>query len=411
MPSLPLRLSHRLPWEGSPNRLTLAIEERQARGLETIDLTETNPTRVGLPYPEEELAEILGRAASPDYRPHPRGMAEAREALAGHLSTPGDPVSPDSLVLTASTSESYSFLFKLFADPGDEVLTPAPSYPLLDGLATLDSLVLRHFPLAPEQRFALDPELAAFNVSQRTRLLAVIHPGNPLGRFLTAEEQEALARLCAERDLPLISDEVFADYPLEPDLGARRAGPAAALGDRGEALAFSLGGLSKSAGLPSWKLGWMRVGGPADLRRRAVAALEHVADSYLSVSTPVQRALPGVLALLPRLQAMIRDRLLGNLRALRGELSGVGNVELLPPQGGWSAVLRVVSPLSDEELALQLLERAGVLVHPGYFFDFASEDFLVLSLLPEPNRFAEGVKRLAGSLSETRRSLSHIWSK
>jgi aspartate/methionine/tyrosine aminotransferase len=395
MPRLRLPLSHRLPWEGSPNRLTLAIEARRARRRETIDLTETNPTQVGLPYPEEELAEILGRAASPDYRPHPRGRIEAREALAAHLSTPGDPVSPDDLVLTASTSESYSFLFKLFADPGDEVLTPAPSYPLLDSLAALDSLVLRHTPLSLEKEFALDPEEIAFDLSPRTRLLAVIHPGNPLGQFLSPGEQEALARLCAERDLPLISDEVFADYPLEPALGAQRAGPAAA---RGEALAFSLGGLSKSAGLPSWKLGWMRVGGPPELRRRTLDALEHVADSYLSVATPVQRALPGVLALLPRLQAMIRDRLLGNLRTLREALSRVENAELLLPQGGWSAVLRVSHTLPDEELALRLLEGEGVLVHPGYFFDFASEDFLVLSLLPEPGRFGEGVRRLAGLL-------------
>lgn len=394
LPRRHLHFSRRLPWEGSPNRLTLAIEARRASGFEILDLTETNPTHVGLPYPEEELAEILGRAASPDYRPHPRGMLEAREALAGHLSTPGDPVSPDDLVLTASTSESYSFLFKLFADPGDEVLTPAPSYPLLDSLAALDSLVLRHTPLSPEKDFSLDPEEVAFDLSPRTRLLAVIHPGNPLGRFLSPGEQEALARLCAERDLPLISDEVFADYLLEPE--APHAGPAAA---RGEALSFSLGGLSKSAGLPSWKLGWMRVGGPPDLKRRSLDALEHVADSYLSLATPVQRALPGVLALLPRLQGMLRERLVGNLRVLREALSGIGNVTLLPPQGGWSAVLRVTHPLPDEDLALRLLDREGVLVHPGYFFDFASEDFLVLSLLPEPGRFAEGAQKLVKRLT------------
>ncbi|HEV7517623.1 MAG TPA: pyridoxal phosphate-dependent aminotransferase, partial [Thermoanaerobaculia bacterium] len=249
-----------------------------------------------------------------------------------------------------------------------------------------------------------DPEAFALALSQRTRLLAVIHPGNPLGRFLTVEEQSGLTTLCASRDLPLVSDEVFADYSLEnPAPEVRRAGPAAA---SEEALAFSLGGLSKSAGLPSWKLGWIRVGGPAALRRRALAALEHVADSYLSVATPVQRALPGVLALLPRIQSAILGRLRGNLDALRAAIAGSENVELLPPQGGWSAVLRVLSPLPDEELALQLLERAGVLVHPGYFFDFASEDYLVLSLLPEPGCFAEGVRRLAVCLGDPPRSLS-----
>jgi aspartate/methionine/tyrosine aminotransferase len=386
-----------MPWEGAPNRWSLAIEARRAAGLETIDLTESNPTRVGLPYPEEELAEFLGRAASAQYRPHPRGLLEAREALAAALSAPGDPVSPDDLLLTTSTSESYSYLFKLFADPGEELLTAAPSYPLLESLAALDSLVLRQFSLSPERGFAFDLEEIAQALSPRTRLLAVIHPGNPLGRFLTTEEQASLAALCASRDLPLVSDEVFADFPLSEDAGGR-AGPAA--GSGGGALAFSLGGLSKSAGLPSWKLGWIRVGGPVELRRRTVAALELVADSYLSLATPVQRALPAVLTLLPRLQTMILDRLHANLAALRAGLRGSANVELLAPQGGWSAVLRVSHPLPDEELALGLLERSGVLLHPGYFFDFASEDYLVLSLLPEPGRFAEGVRRLAGFLAE-----------
>ena len=382
-----IRLSRRLPWEHSRNRLTLAMEERSARGLETIDLTETNPTRVGIPYPEAELAELLRRGAGPEYSPHPQGIPEAREALAAVLSRPGDPVSPEDLFLTASTSESYSYLFKLFADPGDEVLTAAPSYPLLDSLAALDSLVLRQVYLEPGRRF--DPERIELAGLERVRLLALIHPGNPTGRFLTAPEQDAIAALCASRGLPLISDEVFAEYGLTE---APRAGPAAALG---EALAFSLGGLSKSAGLPSWKLGWIRVGGPPGPRRRTVAALEMVADTYLSVAAPVQRALAGVLELAPRIRAAILGRVRGNLAALRAALAGVPAVELLEPEGGWAAVLRVCRLATDEELVLEILEREGVLVHPGYYFDFATEDFLVLSLLPEPGRFAEGVAGLA----------------
>jgi alanine-synthesizing transaminase len=388
-----IRLSRRLPWEHSKNRLTLAMEERSARGLPVIDLTETNPTRVGLRYPEEELAELLRRGAGPEYSPHPQGIPEAREALAAALSSPGDPVSPEDLFLTASTSESYSYLFKLFADPGDEVLTAAPSYPLLDSLAALDSLVLSHFHLVPGQRFAVDPEAVETALSPRTRLLALIHPGNPAGSFLSAEEQEAMLALCASRGLPLISDEVFADYGLT---AAPRAGPAAALE---EALSFSLGGLSKSAGLPSWKLGWIRAGGPPELRRRTIAALEMVADTYLSVATPVQRALAGVLELAPRIRAEILGRVRGNLAVLRAALAGVPAVELLEPEGGWAAVVRVRRPgADDEELVLEILEREGVLVHPGYYFDFATEDFLVLSLLPEPGRFAEGVGRLARCL-------------
>ena len=387
-------LSNRLPWEHARNRLTLAIEERRARGLPTIDLTETNPTRVGLPYPEEELRELLRRAADAEYQPHPQGLTEAREALAATLSTPADPVAPDDLFLTASTSESYSYLFKLFGDPGDEVLTAAPSYPLLDSLAALEGLVLHHFHLRPERGFALDPEAVELALSPRTRLLALVHPGNPTGTFLTAAELSAMISLCASRGIPLISDEVFADYPLAA-APAGRAGPAAA--SEG-ALSFSLGGLSKSAGLPSWKLGWIRVGGPALLRRRAVSALELVADSYLSVATPVQKALAGVLALAPRIRAAILDRLRGNLATLREGLADLPTIELLEPAGGWSAVLRVLRQANDEEIVLDLLEHAGVLVHPGYFFDFATEDFLVLSLLPKPDRFIEGVQRLVSRL-------------
>jgi alanine-synthesizing transaminase len=390
-----LTLSRRLPWEHPKNRLTVAVEERRA---ETIDLTETNPTRVGIAYPAEELEELLRRGAEARYEPHPRGILEAREALALYLSTPGDPVSPDDLVLTASTSESYSFLFKLLADPGDEVLTAAPSYPLLDSLAALDSLGLRHVYLEPGRRFALDPERVELAVSDRTRLLALIHPGNPTGTFVSIHEQAAVLGLCASRGLPLISDEVFLDFGLADD--PLRSGPAAAAS--GETLAFSLGGLSKSAGLPGWKLGWIRVGGPPDLRRRTLDALEMVADSYLSVSTPVQLALPGVLALAPRIRAAILERVRGNLAMLRAALAGVTAAELFEPAGGWAALIRVSLPVSDEELALGLLDRAGVLVQPGYFFDFLTDDFIVVSLLPKPDRFAAGVEGLAGFLRSTR---------
>lgn len=372
------------------------MEERTSRGLPTIDLTETSPTRVGIAYPEEELAELLRCAADPAYDPHPRGLLSAREALAEVLSSPGDPVSPDDLVLTASTSESYSYLFKLFADPGDRVLTTAPSYPLLDNLAALEGLALSHVHLSPGRRFALDTERVELALTPRTRLLALIHPGNPTGAFLSRKEQESVLSLCASRGLPLISDEVFADYGLEE---GPWAGPAAAVAESVEGLAFSLGGLSKGAGLPSWKLGWIRVGGPAGLRRRAVSALELVADTYLSVGTPVQLALPGVLELAPRIRSAILERVRGNLTVLREAVSGAPGVELLQPAGGWAALLRVCALRSDEDLALEILGRADTLVHPGYFFDFATDDFLVLSLLPDPDRFAEGVRRVAGCLA------------
>ena len=410
MAASPLRWSSRLPWEQPENSLTRARLERADLGLSTIDLTESNPTRVGIPYPDDELREMLGRAAGPLYEPHPLGLPEAREALAAALSTPTDPVSPEDLVLTASTSESYSYLFKIFGEPGDEVLTTAPSYPLLDSLAALEGLALSHVHLSPGRGFALETEKVELALTPTTCLLALIHPGNPTGAFLSPSEQAAMVELCASRGLPLVSDEVFAEYPLGPHPPAPSPAPPftpspgegetcfrSTAGLDSDALTFSLGGLSKSAGLPSWKLGWIRVGGPADLRRRALDALELVADSYLSVSTPVQRALGEVLELAPRIRSAILDRLRTNLAALRGALAGSG-VELLEPQGGWSAVVRVCDPRPDEELALEILDKAGVLVHPGYFFDFATDDYLVLSLLPEPERFTDGVIRLMGTL-------------
>jgi alanine-synthesizing transaminase len=391
----PAPLSRRLPWEQTCNALAVEVAARRARGEETIDLTESNPTRVGIPYPEAELAELLRQSAAPTYEPHPLGMPEAREALAAALSRPGDQVSPEDLVLTASTSEAYSYLFKLFGNPGDEVLTAAPAYSLLDDLAQLDGLTLRHFHLEPGRRFALDAREIERALGPRSRLLVLVHPANPTGSLLSPAEQDAVVDLCAARGLPWISDEVFADYVLEPT--SAYAGPAAA---REKSLVFSLGGLSKSAGLPGWKLGWIRIGGPAAERRRIAAALELVADTYLSVATPVQRALPGVLALAPRIQEAIRDRLHRNLAALESTVTALPELDLFKPQAGWSAVLRVPRLLGDEELALGVLRRAGVLVHPGYFFDFATDGFLVLSLLPEAAEFAGGLLRLTAYLGE-----------
>lgn len=388
-------LSRRLSWDQASNALAAEMAARKAQGLTMIDLTESNPTRVGLVYPEAELAEILRRSAAVDYPPHPLGLPEAREALAAALSQPGDQVDPDDLVLTASTSEAYSYLFKLFGDAGDEVLTAAPTYPLLDELANLDGLALKHFRLEPGRRFALNVGEIERALTPRTKLLVLVHPANPTGTFLSQAEQDAVVELSAARGLPWISDEVFADYELTKV--PNRAGAAAA---RKETLSFSLGGLSKSAGLPGWKLGWIRVGGPAAERRRIVAALERVADAYLSVSIPVQSALGDVLAVASVIRAAILDRLLRNLAALDSALGGLQAVEIYRPEGGWSAVLRVPRLVPDEDLVLGALRQAGVLVHPGYFFDFATDGFLVPSLLPEPARFAEGVRLLASYLGE-----------
>ena len=352
--------SKRAAWHAPLNRLTI---ERRKRG-DVLDLTETNPTRAGIDYPHDELAEILARAARAPYDPDPRGLRSAREAL-------GD---PDDLILTASTSEAYSFLFKLLTDPGDNVLTPAPSYPLLEHLASMELVELRPFALEFHRRW----EIHDLPANERTRAIVVVNPNNPTGSFVTRAEWDAIA----SRGLPIISDEVFIDYPLE---GAPEAHTT-------PVLTFTLGGLSKSAGLPHFKLAWIRVSGPG--KREALEALELIADNFLSVATPVQVALPELLRIAPNIREAIRARTRANLATLRA--ANMPAAQVLPVEGGWSAVIRVPRVMSDEELALKLLDR-GVLVQPGYFFDFA-EGYLVVSLLPREETFAEGVTRIASAL-------------
>jgi aspartate/methionine/tyrosine aminotransferase len=357
--------SKRAHWSAPLNELTI---ERRKRG-ELLDLTESNPTRAGLPYPHDELADALGRGARATYDPDPRGLQAAREVLGRHLGcNPGD------LLLTASTSEAYSFLFKLLCDPGDAVLTPTPSYPLLEHLAALELIRLETFPLEFHRRW----EIHGVTPTPATRALIVVNPNNPTGSFVSASEQDALASL----GLPIISDEVFLDYALDSQ-GTTFV--------RDDVLTFTLGGLSKSAGLPHFKLGWIRVSGPG--REEALDALELIADNFLSLATPVQVALAGLLRIGETIRETIRARTKANLDTLRSTVSDTPEIQLLPVEGGWSAVLRVPRTRSDEELALALLDR-GVLVQPGYFFDFAQEGHIVLSLLTGPDVFAEGARRI-----------------
>ncbi len=361
--------SKRARWHAPLNRFTI---ERRKRG-ELLDLTETNPTRASLPYPHDELAEALARGARASYDPDPRGLRSAREALAEHLRC-----DPDDLLLTASTSEAYSFLFKLLTDPGDAILTATPSYPLLEHLASLELVELRTFAMEFHRRW----EIHDVPADARTRGIVVVNPNNPTGSFVSPREQDALAAL----RVPIISDEVFLDYPLEGS-GTSFV--------RDDVLTFTLGGLSKSAGLPHFKLGWIRASGPG--KREALDALELIADNFLSVATPVQVALPDLLRIAPRIRDAISQRTRVNLTTLRDSLPA--SMQVLPVEGGWSAVIRVPRIMSDEELAIALLDR-GVVVQPGYFFDFDSEGYLVVSLLTDEPTFAAGsvlLRDLCGS--------------
>ena len=313
--------------------------------------------------------------------------------MAADLARRGYPVGAERVLLTASTSEAYAFVFKLLADPGDEVLVPRPGYPLFEFLAGLESVGVANYTLAWDGEWHVDLAALRSAVTPRTRAVVVVNPNNPTGAFLKLEERRALEQLCAERSLALVSDEVFADFAFAED--PRRAGSVA---HDGPALAFALGGLSKSCALPQLKLAWTAVTGPAPLVEEALARLEVIADSYLSVSTPVQVAAPELLARRDELQAPILARARANLAQLRRRLPG-SPATLLEPEGGWYAVLRVPATVGEDERVTRLLDERDVLVHPGYFFDFPGEAFLVLSLLTPEDVFAEGSARVLAEVS------------
>jgi aspartate/methionine/tyrosine aminotransferase len=384
--------SSRFRWNLETNRLARAIEARRQAGGSILDLTESNPTRAGLRYPPQVL-ESLADPRALLYQPTPAGSDEARQAVSEYYAARGLAVSPARILLTASTSEAYAYLFKLLADPGDHVLVPRPSYPLFQFLADMESVEARTYRLAWHGEWSIDFDDLARALTSRTRAIVLVNPNNPTGSFIKPGELTELARLARSRGLALISDEVFSDYALPPG-GASHA----TLAGSDECLAFAMSGLSKIAGLPQMKLGWIVVNGPEDLWRDAFARLEWIADTFLSVATPVQCAAARLLEAGMDVQAQIRARTARNLAAARAALAGsVANV--LPVEAGWYATIQVPRVRTEEEWTLALLERDGVLVQPGYFFDFEAEAFLVASLLTPPEAFDEGIARLVHRLS------------
>jgi hypothetical protein len=381
--------SSRLDWDLHPNRLSALVEAKRRAGVAILDLTESNPTRAGFSYPAAEILASLADARSMVYEPAPAGAWQAREAVATYYAARGQVIEPERILLTASTSEAYAHLFKLLADPGDEVLAPRPSYPLFEFLAALESVRVVEYPLVYHGGWWLDTEALARALTARTRAVIVVHPNNPTGSFLKREELERLVPLCAGRSLAIISDEVFADYAFGPDPGR-----VATLAGVDEALTFTLSGLSKIAGLPQMKLGWIVVGGLPGARAQALERLELIADTYLSVGTPVQHALPRLLAAGQTVRQQIAARVRENLDYLRTTIGSASACGVLEVEGGWYATLRVPRTWSEEEWALELLDKDNVLVQPGFFYDFECEAYLVLSLLTPAESFSEGVRRL-----------------
>jgi aspartate/methionine/tyrosine aminotransferase len=389
-----VRFSRRTPEDLAENSLALAL---RARTEPFVDLTVSNPTIVGLSPSEDELRDALAPAGSATYRPDPRGLASAREAVAAAYAARGAEIHPDRIFLTASTSEAYAFLFKLLANPGDALLVPEPSYPLFEHVVRLEGLSAIPYRLrasAPEHRWRLDLSTIQHGLDAGARAVLSVHPNNPTGSFVSADDRGLLLGLLDPAGHALISDEVFLDFPVEGASDA--AGPAAAASTG--PLAFSLGGLSKSCGLPQMKLSWIVMGGDAAAAASAEERLELIADTYLSVGTPVQLALPRLLEMGARAADRIRERLRRNLAALDAALARIPGALRLPAEGGWTAVLRL-GDAAGGGAAETLLRDAGVLVQPGWFFDFEEEDAVVASLLPRPDDFDEGLTRIVGALS------------
>jgi aspartate/methionine/tyrosine aminotransferase len=376
-----MRFSNRTPDDLSHNQVTQAIE-----GAETIayDLTQSNPTQCGFYYPSN-LLESLSQPEALRYQPEAFGSPSARKAVSRYLASQGQSAQPENVVLTASTSEAYSYLFKLLGNPGDSFLVPTPGYPLLDHLLHLEGLHLTPYAFQVKPNWPVD--FGSINsITPQTKGIVTINPHNPTGAFLSEADQQNLLNLCLKYQLAYISDEVFAEYAY---------GDKPKVVQNSEVLSFRLGGLSKSVALPQLKLSWIAMNGPEKLVAECKDRLELIADTYLSVNTPVQVALEGLLSFAPDIQKQIKNRVLGNRRQLEKALGQLKNVKVWPAQGGWYALVEVLlEGLSDEELVIRLLKEQQVLVQPGGFYDFPQGCFLVLSLLPQPDLFETGSNRL-----------------
>ncbi len=386
--------SHRTAWKLAPNPYTLAVEEMRAAGQELLDLSASNPTRVGLNYDADTILPALARPEALDYDPQPKGLWEARTAVAAYYRQHDlYNVDPENVILTTSTSEAYAYVFRLLCNPGDEILVAKPSYPLFEFLADLQDVRLVPYPLIYDHGWQMDFASLYKAVNERTRAVVVVHPNNPTGSYVREEERNSLNQFCREYNLAIIADEVFLDYPHD---GAFRF---SFVGNSG-ALTFTLSGLSKISALPQMKVAWVVSSGPPDRVGQATDRLEVIADTFLSMSAPIQWAAPVLLEQRKNLQPVLLDRIRVNLEELDRQLAGQSSCRRLDLEGGWYAALRVPATQSDEDLAIQILRKAHVLVHPGHFYDFPSDGYLVLSLICDPDVFREGVSRLGTLLRE-----------
>ena len=377
----------RTNWNLDANRLSEALARHRAIRRPVLDLTASNPTECRFDYDRPAIMRALSDADALDYKPDPKGLETARQAVAAYYAARSNEVSIENIFLTISTSEAYSFVFRMLCNPGDELLIPTPSYPLFEFLADIQDVKLVRYPLVYDYHWQIDFHALEQAITSRTRGVIVVHPNNPTGHFCKPEDLTRLNEVCSARQMALIADEVFLDFVLT---GAQ---PLSFVTNTG-ALTFTMSGLSKISGLPQMKTAWLITTGPEHLRKQALARLEVIADTYLSMNAPMQLATPVFLEQRRGFQKQLMTRVRRNLSELDRQLAGQKSCSRLKMEGGWNTVLRVPATRSDEELAIELLATRDVYVHPGHFYDFPSHGYLIVSLItPEPE-FAKGIERL-----------------
>jgi alanine-synthesizing transaminase len=377
----------RTNWNLEANPLSEAVARHRAAGKSLLDLTVSNPTECGFEYDRRAILEAIANPASLTYDPDPRGLLSARQAVATYYSALGVEVPAGNIILTTSTSEAYSFVFRTLCNPGDEILIPEPSYPLFAFLADIQGVKLVRYPLDYDYGWQINFHALQQAISPRTRGLIVVHPNNPTGHFTKLREFEKLNGICSPRNLAIIADEVFLDFALQAETPFSFAQNSAAL-------TFTMSGLSKISGLPQMKAAWLVTSGPEQLKSQALARLEIIADTYLSMNAPVQWAIPALLEQRHPFQKQLLARVRRNLVELDRQLATQKSCARLAVEAGWYAVLRVPATRSDEELAIELLNQKNIYVHPGHFYDFPSEGFLIVSLITPEEEFAAGVTLL-----------------
>jgi alanine-synthesizing transaminase len=375
----------RTNWNLKPNRLSEALERHKSGGRKLLDLSASNPTECGFIYDAPAIMRALCSPASLQYHPDPRGLKTARQAVSAYYSARNESVSIDDLLLTASTSEAYSFIFRLLCNPGDEILIPTPSYPLFDFLADINDVKLTRYSLFYDHGWNIDFHALKQAITTRTRGMILVHPNNPTGHFTKPEEITQLNEICSANQMAIIADEVFLDFSLGTAQKSFVANSAA--------LTFTMSGISKISGLPQMKLAWLAVNGPEDVKREALARLEMIADTYLSLNAPIQLAAPVLLQQRTWFQQQLKGRVRNNLAQLDVQLAQAKKVSRLEVEGGWYAVLRIPATQPDEEFAIELLEKQDVYLHPGHFYDFSGDGYMIVSLITPEQDFSEGMHR------------------